>query len=141
MNFEAEEKIKPFRLVKYFTLSSLIVIFLGTIVLSIVNTHLAGRMQRLKSEAYARVLVENLNHQVFLQFVMPVMIKFGQIQLRNKEQHEWMDKVVRSTFHSFDVEMVNIYDLDNTVSYSFNTDIIGKKISAELDIKTQFQAN
>lgn len=127
MNLEADEKIKPFRLVKYFTLSSLIVIFLGTIVLSIVNTHLARRMQRQKSEAYARVLVENLNHQVFLQFVMPVMIKYGQIQLRNKEQHEWMDKVVRSTFHSFEVEMVNIYDLDNTVSYSFNADIIGKK--------------
>ena len=104
MNLETEEKTKPFRLVKYFTLSSIVVIFLGTIVLSIVNTHLARRMQREKSEAYARVLVENLNHQVFLQFVMPVMIKYGQIQLRNEEQHEWMDKVVRSTFHSFDVE-------------------------------------
>lgn len=127
MNPETEEKAKPFRLVKFFTLSSIVVIFMGTIVLSIVNTHLARRMQRQKSEAYARVLVENLNHQVFLQFVMPVMIKFGKIQLRNQEQYERMDKVVRSTFHSFDVEMVNIYDLDNTVSYSFNTDIIGKK--------------
>jgi two-component system, NtrC family, sensor histidine kinase HydH len=123
----AEEKIKPFRLVKYFTLSSLMVIFFGTIVLSVLNMHLARRMQRQKSEDYARVLIENLNHQVFLQFIIPVVIKFGKIQLRNPEQFERMDKVVRSTFHSFDVEMVNIYDLDNTVSYSFDKDLIGKE--------------
>jgi two-component system, NtrC family, sensor histidine kinase HydH len=123
----AEEKVKPFRLVKYFTLSSLVVIFFGTIVLSVLNMHLARRMQRQKSEAYARVLIENLNHQVFLQFIIPVVIKFGKIQLRNPEQFERMDKVVRSTFHSFDVDMVNIYDLDSTISYSFNKEIIGKE--------------
>jgi two-component system sensor histidine kinase HydH len=125
MKTENTEKAKPFRLVKYFSLSSLVVIFLGTIVLSVVNTHLARRMQRQKSEAYARVLAENLNHQVFMQFVIPVTIKFGKIQLRNPDQFERMDKVVRSTFHSFDVQMVNIYDLDNTVSYSYNKKIIG----------------
>ena len=127
INLETSEKVKPFRLVKYFTFSSLIVIFLGTMVLSIVNTHLARKMQWQKSEAYARALVENLNHQVFLQFVIPITIKYGKIQLRDKEQHERMDKVVRSSFHSFDVEMVTIYDLDNTVSYSFDPDIIGQK--------------
>lgn len=122
-----EEKTKPFRLVKYFTLSSLVVIFFGILVLSVLNTHLARKLQQEKSEAYARVLIENLNHQIFLQFVIPVAIQFGKIQLRNPEQFERMDKVVRSTFHSFDVEMVNIYDLENTVSYSFNKDIIGKE--------------
>jgi two-component system, NtrC family, sensor histidine kinase HydH len=122
----AGEKTKPFRLVKYFTLSSLIVIFFGILVLSILNTHLARKMQQEKSEAYARVLVENLNHQIFLQFVIPVAWHFGKIQLRNPDQFDRMDKVVRSTFHSFDVEMINIYDLENTISYSFNKDIIGK---------------
>ncbi|MFO7964930.1 MAG: two-component sensor histidine kinase, partial [Desulfobacterales bacterium] len=124
---EIDEKTKPFRLVKFFTLSSLVVIFIGILVLSVLNTHLARKMQQEKSEAYARVLVENLNHQIFLQFVIPVAIQFGKIQLRNPEQFERMDKVVKSTFHSFEVEMVNIYDLENTVSYSFNKDIIGKE--------------
>ncbi len=123
----SEEKVKPFRLVKYFTFASLTVIFLGTIVLSVINTRLARSMQRQKSEEYARVLVENLNHQVFLQFILPMAFKFGKIQLRNKDQFERMDKIVRSTFYSFDVEMVNIYDLKNTISYSFNKEIIGKQ--------------
>ncbi len=121
-----EERIKPFRLVKYFAVTSLSLIFLGTLVLSMLNIHWARAMQQEKSEEYAFVIIENLNHQIFLQFVMPVVLRFGKIQLRNDEQYELMDKVVRNTLHSFKVEMVNIYDMNNVISYSFDRDLIGK---------------
>jgi hypothetical protein len=75
----SEEKVKPFRLVKYFTFTSLIVIFVGTIVLAMLNTHWARSMQRRKSEEYALLLVENLNHQIFMQFIIPVALKYGKI--------------------------------------------------------------
>ncbi len=123
----SEEKVKPFRLVKYFTFTSLTVIFIGTLLLSLFNTHLARTMQQKKSEEYAHLLIENLNHQVFLQFIIPVALKFGKIQLSNKKQFERMDKVVRSTLHSFKIDMVNIYDINNTISYSFDPSVIGKK--------------
>ncbi|MGD9335130.1 MAG: ATP-binding protein [Desulfobacterales bacterium] len=123
----SEEKVKPFRLVKYFTFTSLTVIFLGTLLLSLLNTHLARNMQQKKSEEYAHLLIENLNHQVFLQFIIPVALKFGKIQLSDKKQFERMDKVVRSTLHSFKIDMVNIYDINNTISYSFDPSVIGKK--------------
>ncbi len=122
-----EEKTKPFKLVKYFTFTSLIVIFLGTLALSFLNTHWARAMQLEKSEDYALLLVENLNHQIFLQFIIPVALKFGKIQLRNKEQFERMDKIVRSTLHSFKVDTVNIYDMNNVISYSFDREMVGKK--------------
>jgi len=122
----SKEKVKPFRLVKYFTFTSLIVIFSGAIILSILNTHRARTMQREKSEEYALLLIENLNHQIFLQFIIPVALKYGRISLREKEQFKHMDKVVRSTLHSFKVEMVNIYDMNETVSYSFDKSLIGK---------------
>ncbi len=123
----AEEKVKPFRLVKYFTLISLVVVFLGTLILSVLNTHWARSMQLKKSEEYALLLVENLNHQVFLQFVIPVALKFGKIQLRNQEQFDRMDKIVRSTLHSFKIDMVNIYDMNHIISYSFDQEKVGKK--------------
>lgn len=122
-----EEKIKPFRLVKYFVFSGLIVIFLVTLILSVLNTHWVKSMQRKKSEDYARVMIENLNHQVFLQFIIPVVMMSGKIQLSNKEQFERMDKVVRSTMHSFKVETVNIYSMDNRISYSLDPAMIGRK--------------
>ncbi len=123
-----EDKIKPFRLVKYFTFTSLIVIFCGTLILSVLNTQWARTMQRKNSEDFALLLIENLNHQVFLQFVLPVYLKYGRIQLRNQEQFERLDKIVRSTLHSFNVESVNIYDLNGTISYSFDQTNVGRTI-------------
>ncbi len=121
------EQGKPFRLVKYFTITSLVIIFAGTIILSVLNIHWARRLQLEKNKDYALLLIENLNHQIFLQFVIPTILKKNRIQLREKSQFELMDKVVRSTLHGFNVDMVNIYDLRNTISYSFDKDIIGRK--------------
>ncbi len=120
------EKEKPFRLVKYFTFSSLIIIFIGSIALSMLNSHWARTKQKEDSEDYARLLIENLNHQIFLQFALPVALRYGKIQLRNPDQFEHLDQVVRSTLHTFHVETVNIFDMDNTVSYSFDKELIGK---------------
>ena len=122
-----EERIKPFRLVKYFAFTGLIVIFLVTIILSLLNTHWIKSMQRKKSEDYAHVMIENLNHQVFIQFIIPVVLKDGKIQLSKREQFERMDNVVRSAMHSFRVETVNIYSMDNKISYSFDQIMIGRQ--------------
>ncbi len=119
------ERAKPFQLVKYFTFSSLIAIFIGTIILSVLNTHWVRSMQYEKSEDYALLLIENLNHQVFLQFILPVGLKYGKIELRNKDQFERMDSVVRSTLHSFKVEMVNIYSKKDIIAYSFSQELVG----------------
>lgn len=119
------ERAKPFRLVKYFSFSSLILIFLGTIILSMLNTHWIRSMQFAKSEAYALLLIENLNHQVFMQFILPVGIKFGKIELHQQEQFERMDSVVRSTLHSFKVDMVNIYGTRDIIAYSFSKELMG----------------
>ena len=122
----SEEQVKPFRLVKYFTFTSLIVIFAGSLVLSLLNTHYARSMQQKRSEEYAHLLIENLNHQVFLQFILPTVLKYGKIKLSDSIQFERMDKVVRSTLHSFKVDLVNIYDMENTISYSFDPELVGK---------------
>jgi hypothetical protein len=47
----AEEKIKPFRLVKYFTFTSMALIFLGTLLLTMINTYGARTLLLHKHEA------------------------------------------------------------------------------------------
>ena len=127
MNHIPSKEDKPFRLVKFFTFSSLIVMFTATIIISAMNAHWVKRILQQKSEAYAQLLLENLNHQVFLQFIIPTVLKYGKIKLREKEQFDRMDQVVKATLHSFNVDMVNIYDIKQTVLYSFDESIIGKK--------------
>ncbi len=121
-----EERTKPYRLVKYFTFTSLVFVFIGALVLSGLFTHWVRSLHQEQSEDYARLLIENLNHQVFYQFNIPVAWKFEKIQLRNKAQFELMDNVVRNALHSFKVDMVNIYNLNNVISYSFDNELIGK---------------
>lgn len=123
-----EEKTKPFRLVKYFTFASLIAIFLGTVILCFLNIHWLRALQFKKSQDYSRLLIENLNHQIYTQFQVPVYYLFGKIQLSNKKQFDLMDKIVRNTFHSFKVDLVNLYDADtNIISYSFDPNLVGKE--------------
>jgi len=122
-----EEKIKPFRLVKYFTFSSLIAIFIGALILSLLNTAWARRMLLEKNKEYAHLLIANLNHQVFLQFNLPVALKYGEIQLSNREQNDRLDRVVKSALHGFKVDNVNIYGVDNVLLYSYDKSLIGKK--------------
>jgi signal transduction histidine kinase len=122
-----EEKAKPFKLYKYFTFTSFVFLFIGTIVLSYLNTHWAKEMQFKKNEEYALLVVSNLNHQIFRQFVIPMSLRYGKIQLRDKEQYERMDAIVRGTLHGFKIDMMNIYDLNNIIAYSFDKELIGIK--------------
>ena len=122
-----KEKSRPFKLYKYFTFTSFVFIFIGTIVLSYLNTHWAKEMQFKKNEEYAQLLVSNLNHQIFRQFVIPMSLRYGKIQLRDKKQFERMDAIVRGTLHGFKIEMMNIYDLNNIIAYSFDEELMGIK--------------
>ncbi len=104
-----EKKEKPFKLVKVFALTSLVMIFVGTVIITALNIRWARHIQLEKNREYAQVLVANLSHQVFQQFILPTVLTFGRTQLRDKQQFDRMDKVVRSTLHGFDVKTVNIY--------------------------------
>nr|WP_319395892.1 ATP-binding protein [uncultured Desulfobacter sp.] len=118
---------RPFVLVKAFTVSSLVVMLTATIVIAALNAHWVRKILLEKSKEYNRLLVENLNHQIFLRFVWPVVFKQGEIKLREPGQYRLLDTVVKSTLHSFHVEMVNIYATDNVIAYSLDKTQIGKK--------------
>lgn len=126
-NHNDDKEQKPFRLVKFFTFSALMVMFAATIVISAINAHWVRNILQEKSEEYANLLVANLNHQVFLQFIIPAVLKYGKIKLREDSQYQRMDRVIKTTLHGFNVEMVNIYDMNNTIAYSFDQEKKGIK--------------
>lgn len=99
----------------------------ATIVIAALNAHWVRNILLEKNKQYNSLLVENLNHQIFLRFVAPVVYQHGEIKLRESAQHLLLDTVIKSTLHSFHVEMVNIYGTDNIIGYSFDENQIGKK--------------
>lgn len=132
---DARESIKPFRLVKYFSLTSLVVILIPTLLLSIFISQRAKNELLRKSEQYALLVATNLNHQVFNQFVLPTVLKYGRIQLGNPKQYERMDQVVSNTIHGFNLYRVDVYDLDEVISYSTDRSLVGLTGLGGIDFK------
>ncbi len=119
---------KQFRLVKFFAWASFIVLIIFSFPLSMVISQQAKDILMKSYENYAFLLGENLNHQVFQNFVIPVTMQFGPIKLSEEKQSELMDKVVRNTIHGFNIDLVNIYDIGKgVIAYSTDSELVGKK--------------
>ncbi|MBW1979873.1 MAG: two-component sensor histidine kinase [Deltaproteobacteria bacterium] len=127
MKLQKGEPIVPFRLVKFFSLTSLVVILVSTLILIVFISNRAKTELLRKSEQYARLVADNLNHQVFLQFVLPTLIQFEKIQLSNPVQFERMDKVIRNTIHGFKIDKVDVYDNKGIIAYSTDRSLVGLK--------------
>jgi signal transduction histidine kinase len=115
----------PFKLVKYLSLSSLVVILVSTVFLSAFISKRAKVILMNKSEQYSLLVAENLNHQVFYQFTLPTLIAEGEVRLSRESQHNRLEKVVQNTIHGFAVEGVNIYDPKQILTYSTDQEKIG----------------
>ena len=135
------ESIRPFKLVKYFAYTSFGLIFISTLILSFIVSRGGKSLLLKKSEEYAHLVGENLNHQVYLQFTIPTYLRFGKIRLRERAQFEVLDKIVRNTIHGFDIEQVNIYDVNGIIAYSTDPNLVGKKgnVSKEFELAKQGQ--
>lgn len=120
--------LQPFVLVKYFSFSSLAVILIFTLFLSWVISNNARKVMLKQSEEYSLVLAENLNQQVFRRFVLPTVVRYGNIALSNPDQFQNLDIIVRSVIQGMKIESVTIYDSSiNIISYSTRPKMVGKK--------------
>lgn len=139
MHPEAQENRpagKQFRLVKYFAYASFAVLVFFSFPFSVYVSQKAKDILMKSYENYALLLGENLNHQVFQNFVIPVTRRYGQIRLRERAQFELMDGIVRNTIHSLNVDVVNIHDIGKgVIAYSTDPELIGKKVKESLGYK------
>lgn len=118
----------PFKLVKYFSFSSLGVILVFTLLLSWLISNNARKVMLEQNEEYSLLLAENLNQQVFHRFVLPAVLRFGGIALRKPEQFEMLDRIIKGVIQGLKIDSVTIYDSSvNIISYSTLPELVGKK--------------
>jgi signal transduction histidine kinase len=127
---------KQFRLVKFFAYTGFIVMIIFSFPFSIIISQQTKNMLLESYENYALLLGENLNHQIFQNFAIPVIKRFGRITLSKQWQYKWVDEIVTNTIHGFNIEQVNIIDIEkNVIAYSTNSAIIGKQSSQTMYYK------
>ncbi len=125
---EGEEQ-RPFELVTYFSVTSLVIILLFTLVISTIVSQRSAALVLHKREQYALLLAENLNHQVMTRFVVPALQDFGGINTGQPEQFALLDAVVKNSIQSFNVSRVNILDLGGNIIYSTDPCCISRLVS------------
>jgi two-component system sensor histidine kinase HydH len=132
--------LKPFRLVKFFSYTGLIVFLIFSFILVWLISNHTKKMLIERSEGYALVLANNLNHQVFLQFVIPAIRRYGKIAISHPEQFKRLDTIVKNTTHGMHVQAVTIFDRDEgIVSYSTIAEMVGQKDLGDDEYKKALQ--
>ena len=121
-------RLKPFRMVKFFSYTSLGFIAFSTLILSwIISSHTTKVLLE-RSEQYTEVYAQNLSHQIFQQFVLPLALQNRQIAIQDPRQYHKLDSIVQSMRSSVNLQLVTIYSRkENMVSYSTIPEILGKK--------------
>lgn len=117
----------PFELVKYFAFTSLIFILIASFILSWVIAGNAKTVLLQRSEAYSRLFADNLNRQVFLQFVLPTLARYGRIALSEKVQYERLEQIVGNITKGMRIDSVTIFEpQQNMIAYSTIAELMGK---------------
>jgi signal transduction histidine kinase len=111
---------RPFQLVKFVSWSFFLVILGCSIFMILVIGNYAKRTILQKNREYAHLLAENLNHQIYRRFTLPTVLGYGQVELKQKQQYERLDRVVRATIHGFRVLDVRVLDLEGNIAYAMN---------------------
>ncbi len=119
---------QSFALVKYFAFTSLSVILLASLILTWTLSDNAKKTLLDRSDSYSRMFAENLNRQVFLQFVLPTVVRYGGITLSNEKQFTRLDSIVKNITKGMKIKSVTIFDSkENTISYSTEEVLVGKR--------------
>lgn len=105
---------------------SLAVILLTSLGLSFFISNSARQTLLTKQEDFARLLADNLNHQIFRRFALPTILAHGRIALRRPSQYEHLNEVVESVIHGLPVERLRIYDFSRLVAFSSNKEDLGR---------------
>ena len=133
---------RPFRLVKFISFTGLGLILITTMVLSWVISNYAKRVMLDRSESYSLLLAEHVNRQVFLQFVLPTALRYGEIALRYPSQFKRLDTVVHNTTEGLNVDSVTIFDSkENIISYSTIPEEVGVRDMGGVEYKNALKGN
>ena len=121
-------EIKPFRLAKYFAITSFIVLIIISIPFAVFISQKAKDELFENYQAYAQEVGGNIDRQLFVNFMVPMISEYRTIKLSLKPQMEALDRAVRKATESLNVDLINLYSLDEGfIIYSTDSSMVRKK--------------
>ncbi len=113
---------------------SLLLILTISLVLSAFIANSARENLLTKQEEFANLVASNLNHQIYRRFMVPTVLAYGRVTLRNATQYERLDEIVRSVIHGLEMQRLRLYDFSRIISYSTDNADLGRSGLAPLTV-------
>jgi signal transduction histidine kinase len=106
--FSREEK--QFRLVKYFSNVSILVIFASCLIIAAVMSGQAEDIIYDRVVEDTIMIMDNLNFQMYNHFLLPIYRERGQAKLSEPDAYAFLNTVIQNTVYGFDISRVALYD-------------------------------
>ena len=116
-------------LVLIMTFSIFLSVFVGT---STLNSLLDSQ------KSYTLLLAENMNKQIFRRFTLPVAYTSGRVALAEPDQYKLLKEVVDSLMHGLQIENIRIYDANEIVAFSTDSEEVRSETLTTQGVKHVF---
>ncbi|MFC1841115.1 PAS domain-containing sensor histidine kinase, partial [Thermodesulfobacteriota bacterium] len=121
-------EVKPFRLAKYFAITSFIVIIIISIPFALFISQKAKDILIKNYTDYAFQVGTHIDLQLLLNFTIPMYQQYGNITLSSEPQREALDTAVRNATESLNVDVINLHSLyDGLIIYSTDPALVKEK--------------
>jgi PAS domain S-box-containing protein len=117
--------LRPFNLLRYFTIASLIVIVALAFAAAWTFSHTLERSLTEEAGLYAEDMSHALNRAVFREFLEPLAREGKTVDLDDPSQRARMAAIVESYTHGLRILTVNFFDLNGTITYSTKPEYVG----------------
>ena len=107
---EARDLDEPFGLVRYFSSFAVTLIFVTCLVLAALMSRRAERLIFDRVVNDTAIIMENMTWQMFNNFLKPTYLFRGEAKLSDSDIYKFLDAVIQTTTHGFQIPSVTIYD-------------------------------
>lgn len=117
---------EKFHLMLYYSITSFIVIGIVSFLVGEVFSRIEKNDLIERSEKYAGYIVNHVNLKMYEDFFIPVISKYGYIDLvNNQDQFNRLDKVIKSNIYGFNLKKAYLFDMNGQIVYSNISEHIG----------------
>ncbi len=117
---------EKFHLMLYYSITSFIVIGIVSFVVGEIFSRIEKNDLIERSEKYAGYIVNHINLEMYEEFFVPAMSKYGYIDLENnQDQFNSLDKVIKSNIYGFNLKKIYLFDMNGQIIYSNISEKIG----------------
>lgn len=117
--------MRPFDLLRYFTLASLAVIAVLAVAIGWIFSRNLERSLTQEAGLYAQDIGHSLNRAIFFEYLLPRQSRGESVDLEDPAQRAVLDAIVDSRTRGLRIMTVILFDTNGTVVYSTKPDYLG----------------